>query len=527
MIWEDPLGIPSTLIWPYVDDFLIHAPTYDKLCESLSAFMDLAVDCGLLCHPGKLERPSQEVKYIGYKVNTEGIPCLKIPNNKRDKALAMVEKLLDHPKESVSALAFSVITGTLESLVEATPHRQGRCYLREMYNTLHGTTTSDGGTAAGGNEHGVSDLEEMGHDTIGEIMASQGTAAAYLKYYRKISLPPEVFGELEWWRKQLLRRDNCRSTFGARGHVLCLTWGDGSGTGTGGTIDTPGQDALQWMGAWLPMTLPFTSNWKELNTLVITLEQLLHDPVRRRAVKGTTVFYFTDNEVSYYISHSGSSGVPALHLLIMRVKDLEMKLGIHLETVHVPGITMIGQGTDGLSRGLWVSANHTTTPTLQYTRSVFDPVLPAAGLCEWAATECGAPSCPTLEYWDQPWEDERVLGQFTLWLPPPTIARQLLFHLLSLWTELPCQTSFALVIPRVMQREWAFLTRFCLRLKTYLVADVPCNQTTTTLPIPLVLMYCRAHTRVLPPPRRRGATPLPPGGQWHRQQADAMRGLSG
>jgi hypothetical protein len=89
MVWEDPDGIAAALIWGFVDDFLLHAPTYEKLCKALTAFMDLAVDCGFLCHPSKLEPPNQVVKYIGFIINTQQVPALSLPVGKRDKALAM------------------------------------------------------------------------------------------------------------------------------------------------------------------------------------------------------------------------------------------------------------------------------------------------------------------------------------------------------------------------------------------------------------------------------------------------------
>jgi hypothetical protein len=63
-------------IWAFVDDFCIHGPTYDKTCKVLSLFLDLAVDCGMLCHPGKLILPQQVVKYCGFLLDSRAIPCL-------------------------------------------------------------------------------------------------------------------------------------------------------------------------------------------------------------------------------------------------------------------------------------------------------------------------------------------------------------------------------------------------------------------------------------------------------------------
>lgn len=43
------------------------------------------------------------------------------------------------------------------------------------------------------------------------------------------------------------------------------------------------------------------------------------------------------------------------HKLIVEIKLMELKLGCHLVVIHVPGVLMINQETDGLSRGVWVS----------------------------------------------------------------------------------------------------------------------------------------------------------------------------
>jgi hypothetical protein len=66
-------------IWTFVDDFCIHGPTKEKTTRALHLFLDLAVDCGLLCHPGKLTPPQQVVKYCGFLSDSRAIPCLRIP----------------------------------------------------------------------------------------------------------------------------------------------------------------------------------------------------------------------------------------------------------------------------------------------------------------------------------------------------------------------------------------------------------------------------------------------------------------
>jgi hypothetical protein len=53
--------------------------------------------------------------------------------------------------------------------------------------------------------------------------------------------------------------------------TLVTTWGDGSGTGAGGTMEIINgiepEPMLTWMGTWSPSVQSFSSNWRELRTL--------------------------------------------------------------------------------------------------------------------------------------------------------------------------------------------------------------------------------------------------------------------
>jgi hypothetical protein len=54
--------------------------------------------------------------------------------NKRERALAIVDHLLDAPIDQVfSRLSLTVATGVLQSLVEATPLQLGNTYLRRFH----------------------------------------------------------------------------------------------------------------------------------------------------------------------------------------------------------------------------------------------------------------------------------------------------------------------------------------------------------------------------------------------------------
>jgi hypothetical protein len=228
---------PAVKIWAWVDDFLLHGPTEAKTNEALTHFLDLAVDCGLLCHPKKLTPPSQVVKYCGFLLDSRTIPCLRIPVSKRERALAMVEYILESaPARRFSRLALSVIAGTLQSLVEATPRQTGHTKLRSLHSTVR----------------------------------PEGLGSGADPYYTKTTVGAKVQTDLAWWITCLLHG---KGRFARSQSLATLVpmWGNGSGTGTGGTFVVPNGALRMWKGKWAPIVYKFSSNWKELMTLKLSL----------------------------------------------------------------------------------------------------------------------------------------------------------------------------------------------------------------------------------------------------------------
>jgi hypothetical protein len=120
----------SYKIWAFVDNFLIHGPDHEKTCCALLAFLDLSVDCGMLCHPLKVIPPQQVVKYYGFLLDSRAIPCLCVPISKRKPAVAIVDHLLESQMSiEYSQLSLAVAAGMLQSLAETTPSRLGHTYL--------------------------------------------------------------------------------------------------------------------------------------------------------------------------------------------------------------------------------------------------------------------------------------------------------------------------------------------------------------------------------------------------------------
>lgn len=492
----------AVLIWAYVDDFLIHAPT-KALCEqALTFFMDAALECGMLCHPKKLVLPSQEVKYCGVLINTAGIPTLKMPVQKRERSLAMLRHVTSRPTKKWSRLALSVLAGVLESLSECTPRRMGHTYLRGLHQLIHQDRTGTG-------------LEPYLSCTV---------------------LPSRVLLDLQWWDLHL-RQGKGRAVRSKRASILVPTFGDGSGTGTGGTFHLPFHEIQMWKGTWSPEVYHFTSNHKELATLRLTLEHVLH--LSPTSVEGVTMFYFTDNSCTYWICNNGSSKQDVLHQELLAIRSLESQLGCHLSVVHVPGKVIITEGTDGLSRGVWLSPLHEQLPRDVLLTSIFSPIMSDPALVHHYV------SCHVLEYhrshclpigswlrewfiapWDELWCTLPVMDQFSVWFPPPELARQVLSYVLYRYVESPLTTAALFFVPRVLPAFWHNLSKYVVELPTFFphLSDLP--SFSSVLPIPVVVLYLPPHQRRLPTKDRLDISPSPYRARWHRQQAEELRRVS-
>lgn len=440
--------------------------------------------------------PSQEAVssqsnplYTGFIFDTRGLPTLRVPTNKREKAWAMVEYIKGRGLvNKVSRLSLAVLTGVLESLAEATPARVGHTYLRRLYDLIHDP---------------VEDNKDI--------------------YATYAHLTSAILGDLAWWI-QLLKRDMSRPARSQRSATLVPTFGDGSGTGTGGTINLPGLGLTMWMGQWTPFVFPKSSNWKELKTLLLTLQELAAN--HSQSVQGTTLFYFTDNSASYFICAGGSSRSPGLQRLVEQIKLLEISLQVQLQVVHVPGTAMIAQGTDGLSRGVWLSTLHPLLDQGVLTESIFRPV-PYQGnwVAQFASELNWAPDEMQISDWQNPRRDAQLMHCLTAHFPPPELARQSIVFFLEAWVESPTDTGALFFVPRVVPAFWHGLSRHVEEL-----ALIPASHTTPPplLPIPTIVLCVKPHTRVL--------RELPTGMDYHRNPrrrrgdhdiaADLLRTLS-
>lgn len=314
--------------------------------------------------------------------------------------------------------------------------------------------------------------------------------------------------------------------------ALIPTFGDGSGTGTGGTIVLPDEPLTMWKGQWAPTVFAYTSNWKEITTLVVTLEHLSKE--HPLTVKGTTLFYFTDNSATYWICQKGSSRHPHLHRQVLRIRALETQLQCQLFVVHIPGKVMIQEGTDGLSRGIWITPlqdqipRHILLPGI-FAPLPFDPSLVHRYLHQEVYAYHETQGCPGYTvppwyrcYWDAPWCAGDCFNQLTVWFPPPELARDIISFILNCHVEQPGGTSALFFVPRILPAFWRGLSRRIVELPSV----NPCTADLAfppLLPIPITVLYLPPHRGELPSRNRLDQAPAPHRARWHQRQADRMR----
>jgi hypothetical protein len=278
------------------------------------------------------------------------------------------------------------------------------------------------------------------------------------------------------------------------------------------------------MGTWRPTVHSFSSNWRELRTLVHTLERELGGIGR---LTRSTLFYFTDNLVSYYIVSNGSSSSPELQKLLRRLKYLELVLDIRLEIVHIPGLHMIAQGTDGLSRGVRFPDGGLQRRPEAETCRIFAALPAMPEVIQWTRELVllyRRHSDVTFMTSTQTWTFRDVVGRATLWFPAPEWAHQLIDAVLNVWVEQPWTTEAFFLVPRIFQRDWGRASKHVMECGTVAPAGIPIYGTHSD--IPCVLLHLPCYVRCLPLTRWMEPAPRPKGAEWHREQAEFVRGMS-
>ena len=494
-------GLPSAWSKIHVDDIFVHGPTKKKCGRATISVLDTIVRLGLIIHSAKLEPPTQTPKYCGFLYDHTGVPKKKIPRKKRARAISCIRYVRSSTMGArTSRLAWAGLVGLLQSLVPATPSRIGASYLRGCYDDLY------------------------------QVVAGELDPTHPWFFLQDMMVSDSSWRNMDWWERILLEDVACPAR-PSDCATLAVTWGDGSGTGTGYTEQLlsgigPCPPMQMTMGTWSTRVHSFSSNWKELRTLKLVLERDLP----KRHFHRRLLFYFTDNIVTYFIVCNGTSSSPALMDLARDIKRMEMTLECQLIAVHVPGTLMILQCTDGLSRGLWGARERLRALPHHESAQVFRSIDGTHAVHYWMVQTAAItdPSVLARKWRPVTFDDEwggDLIGQNTLWCLSPLEAAQAIDAAMMAYVEAPSVTSAIFLVPRVMQRDWQRVSKYCVELGVFSPSVVP---TIVSHDIPFVLCYIQPHHPTLQPRRESvDRSAIPSYLRRHLLAADTLRGMQG
>jgi hypothetical protein len=126
-------------------------------------------------------------------------------------------------------------------------------------------------------------------------------------------------------------------------------FGDASSGGFGSTVVQPGGLHGRY-GLWSRDVEDQSSNYQELRNLVDAVDE----DAKESYLKGAELWMFTDNLTAESCFYKGGSLSQLLHELVLKLRKIELDHSFILHVVHVSGTCMIAQGTNGLSRGLFL-----------------------------------------------------------------------------------------------------------------------------------------------------------------------------
>ena len=200
-----------------------------------------------------------------------------------------------------------------------------------------------------------------------------------------------------------------------------LMFGDASGAGFGVTLWTEASTTIEVdHGVWEKEVSDSSSNVRELMNLVIKIEELAE---REELHEGSGLFVFTDNFVAEQAFHNGSSKSKKLHALVQRVRKLEMNHSLFVHLVWLAGTRMIGQGTDGASRGDMSNGVLAGDSMLKHVPLHIDALERSPELRNWLSDSLPWKKQKELSFLaPEDWFDKAHWDTQLIWAPPPAIA---------------------------------------------------------------------------------------------------------
>ncbi len=225
-------------------------------------------------------------------------------------------------------------------------------------------------------------------------------------------------------------------------------FGDASGTGFGSSLLVHKTIHFTY-GQWVESNSRESSNFRELQNLVNAIKEAHGEGLLNK----TELFVFTDNITAESAFFKGTSSSRKLFDLILDLRKLQMDTGMIIHMIHVSGLRMISQGTDGLSRGSSLEGIMRGSPFLSYV-PLHLSALERQGdtLKEWILSWFSGKDEPLILS-PKDWFTRGHHHSTCIWIPPPAAADVALEQLAYSIHKRPSHIHLMLV-PRLLTSRW-------------------------------------------------------------------------
>jgi hypothetical protein len=244
-------------------------------------------------------------------------------------------------------------------------------------------------------------------------------------------------------------------------HAVTLVYGFGDASGEGfgsaarvfteeSTTDPVSRPVRTRRGFWCTAISEEASNYREMRNIL----EMLVDLNNIAALTGAEIFLFTDNEVTERVYYKGSSSNKMLYALMCDMRKLSLDYGFRLNVIHIAGTRMIGQGTDGLSRGEF-QLGSLTDPTTQLVPLHLSPTERSPSLLTWVRSWATLPGNEEMHLASPTdWIHKAHLPGFNIWSLPPAAALYALEEIGLAKTKRGGQFGAVILIPKLMKPDW-------------------------------------------------------------------------
>ena len=173
---------------------------------------------------------------------------------------------------------------------------------------------------------------------------------------------------------------------------------------------------------------------------------------------------------------------------------------------------MITEGSDGLSRGLWITPCRNGVLSSSYIPEIFRPAPHNTNVIKWIVNVSGSPRTPKWVNHLRRLHHKIAIGACIFFTPPPHVARQVINSALSYWVEAPQDTSMFFLIPAILQHEWGRVNKYIIVLGVFQPDELPfLDALHSTIPLILLSLPCYIPTVT----HRLGSTFRPTQDNWH------------